>query len=332
MALAQGGTTADYMRLLDPDALAKIHRLELIARGLVEGFVSGRHRSPYKGFSVEFAEHRQYVPGDDLRDLDWRVYGKCDRYYIKQYIEETNLRSVILLDASGSMRYTGRQAAQHDGRRLSKFEYGQFLAASLAHLMINQQDAVGLVTFDTKIRRYIPSRSRVTHLRVILDELVSTEPGEESALAPVFHDIAERAHRRGLIVVISDLFDDPREILNALHHFRYRKHEVLLACSAIWNWTRGVCSWTRGPFGPTTSSASGGSSARSKWAAGRWTSTTCPCPPNATSPSPWPITWPAERRERRDWGTSRGQATFRRPAYYGYLDFRGMSACNFKTW
>jgi uncharacterized protein (DUF58 family) len=217
-----------YMRLLDPDALAKIHRLELLARGVVEGFVSGRHKSPYKGFSVEFAEHRQYVPGDDPRDLDWRVYGKSDRYYIKQYIEETNLRSVILLDASGSMRYTGQQAASHNGRPLSKFEYGQFLAASLAHLMIHQQDAVGLVTFDTKIRRYIPSRARVSHLRAILEELAATGPGEESALAPVFHDIAERAHRRGLIVIISDLFDDPQEILKALHHFRYRKHEVLV--------------------------------------------------------------------------------------------------------
>jgi len=217
-----------YMHLLDPDALAKIHRLELIARGLVEGFVSGRHRSPYKGFSVEFAEHRQYVPGDDLRDLDWRVYAKSDRYYIKQYIEETNLRSVILLDASGSMRYTGQEAARHDGRRLSKFEYGRYLAASLAHLMINQQDAVGVVTFDTEVRRYIPSRSRISHLRVCLEELAGAEPGGESDLAPVFHDIAERIHRRGLVVVISDLFDDPREILNALHHFRYRKHEVLV--------------------------------------------------------------------------------------------------------
>ena len=218
----------EYMYLLDPKVLAKVHRLELIARGVVEGFVAGRHRSPFKGFSVEFAEHRQYVPGDDIRNLDWRVYAKSDRYYIKEYIEETNLRSVILLDASGSMRYTGRQAAAHNGHRLSKFEYGQFLAASLAHLMINQQDAVGLVTFDTKIRRYIPSRSRVTHLRVILDEIVNTAPGDESALAPVFHDIAERAHRRGLIIVISDLFDDTEEILGALHHFRYRKHEVLL--------------------------------------------------------------------------------------------------------
>ena len=118
-----------YMRLLNPEALAKIHKLELIARGVVEGFVSGRHKSPYKGFSVEFAEHRQYAPGDDIRDLDWRVYGKSDRYYVKQYIEETNLRATILLDGSGSMKYTGARAARYDGRRLSKFHYGRFLAA-----------------------------------------------------------------------------------------------------------------------------------------------------------------------------------------------------------
>ncbi|KPK80146.1 MAG: hypothetical protein AMJ81_12410 [Phycisphaerae bacterium SM23_33] len=218
----------EYMQLLDPTVLAKIHRLELIARGVVEGFVAGRHKSPFKGFSVEFAEHRQYTPGDCIRDLDWRVYGKSDRYYVKQYIEETNLRSVILLDASGSMKYTGAAAARHNGRRLSKFYYGQYLAASLAHLMIHQQDAVGLVTFDTEIRRYIPARSRVNHLRVVLQELCETVPGEETSLAPIFHDIAERAHRRGLIVIISDLFDDVDELLAALHHFRYRKHEVLV--------------------------------------------------------------------------------------------------------
>jgi uncharacterized protein (DUF58 family) len=221
-------TQPGYMHLLDGEALGKIHRLEFIARGVVEGFVSGRHKSPYKGFSVEFAEHRQYVPGDDTRDLDWRVYGKSDRYYIKQFIEETNLRATILLDASGSMGYTGKLAAKHDGKSLSKFAYGQFLAASLAHLMIHQQDAVGLVTFDRTIRRYIPARSRVSHLRAILEELSGTAAGQETDLAPLLHDIAERVHRRGLVVVISDLFDDPDAVLNALHHFRYRKHEVLL--------------------------------------------------------------------------------------------------------
>ncbi len=217
-----------YMRLLDPEALAKVHRLELIARGTVEGFVSGRHRSPFKGFSVEFAEHRQYVPGDDIKDLDWRVYGKSDRYYIKQYIEESNLRATILLDASGSMAYTGSRAAWREGRPLSKFEYGRYLAASLAHLLLHQQDAVGLVTLDTAIRRYIPARSRISHLRALLEELHDTSPGGETDLAAIFHDIAERIHRRGLVIVISDLFDDPDEIVKALQHFRYRKHEVVV--------------------------------------------------------------------------------------------------------
>ncbi len=216
------------MSLLDPQALGRIQKLELLAKGVVEGFVSGRHRSPYKGFSAEFAEHRQYTPGDDTRDLDWRVYGKSDRYYVKQFIEETNLRATILVDASGSMKYAGAQAARHDGKVLSKFQYAQRLAACLAHLMLHQQDAVGLVTFDTQIRRYIPARSRVSHMRAILEELHNTAPGNETALAPIFHDIAERVHRRGLVVIISDLFDDADALINALHHFRYRKHEVLL--------------------------------------------------------------------------------------------------------
>lgn len=216
------------MRLLDADALAKIHRLELVARGIVEGFISGRHRSPYRGFSVEFAEHREYSPGDNTRDLDWRVYGKTDRYFIKQYMEETNLRSVILLDASGSMKYTGDESALHQNRRLSKFEYAQYLAASLTHLMINQQDAVGLVTFDTEIRRYLPARSRTNYLRTLLEEISNTHAGDETSIAPIFHDIAERVHRRGLIIIISDLFDDPHEMLKALHHFRFRKHEVVV--------------------------------------------------------------------------------------------------------
>jgi len=218
----------EYMRLLDDEALDRLHRLELLARGVVEGFVAGRHRSPYKGFSVEFAEHRQYAPGDDIRDLDWRAYGKSDRYYIKQYVEETNLRATILLDASGSMGYRGNLAARADGQVLSKFEYARFLAASLAHLMIHQQDAVGLLTFDTQIRGYIPPRSRPGHLRVLLGELVAADCGGETAIAPILHDVAHRSHRRGLMVVISDLLDDPGEILRALHHFRHRRHEVMV--------------------------------------------------------------------------------------------------------
>jgi len=226
--MAEQPAQPDYMELLDPDAQAVIGRMELIARGTVAGFVAGRHTSPYKGFSAEFAEHRQYVPGDDIRKLDWRVLGRTDRYYVKEYVEETNLRATILVDASGSMRYTGEAAAEHRGVRLSKFEYARLLAASLAHLLLHQQDAVGLVTFDTAVRRYIPARGRTSHLRAVLEELHGTRPGGETALAPIFHDIAERIHRRGLVIIISDLFDDPEEVLKALHHFRYRKHEVIV--------------------------------------------------------------------------------------------------------
>ncbi len=215
-------------QLLDPEAMAKISRIELLARQTVEGFISGRHKSPYRGYSAEFAEHREYAPGDDLRDLDWQVYAKTDRYYIKQYIEETNLRATILLDASGSMSYRGENAAKHQGKPLSKFEYARFLAASLVRLLLNQQDAVGLVTFDSAIRRYIPSRTRTNHMSVLLEELFNTKPGEESALAPVFHEVAERVHRRGLLIIISDCFDQPEALLKALHHFRFRKHEVIL--------------------------------------------------------------------------------------------------------
>jgi uncharacterized protein (DUF58 family) len=226
--MSKRSAPTDYLRLLDPDALARIHRLELVARGVVEGFVTGRHRSPYKGFSVEFAEHRQYVPGDDVGDLDWRVYGKSDRYYVKQYVEETNLRATLLLDASGSMAYTGRKASAHDGRRLSKFAYARLLAASLAHMLIHQQDAVGLVTHDAAVRRYIPARSRPGHLRVLLQELTGTSPGRETALADVYHEIAEQVHRRGLVIVLSDLLDDADALLNAFQHFRFRKHEVIV--------------------------------------------------------------------------------------------------------
>ena len=225
--MAETAEPTTYLRLLDPDLLATVGRLPLIARGVVEGSVSGRHKSPYRGFSVEFAEHREYVAGDNIRDLDWRIYGKSDRYYIKRYIEETNLRCVIILDASGSMRYTGARAARLAGHPMSKFEYGQRLAATLAYVLINQQDAVGLVTFDSDVRRYIPPRSRPNHLRVILEELDRTEARDETDLAPVLHDVAERVHRRGLVILISDFFDDPDEILKAFHHFRYRKHEVI---------------------------------------------------------------------------------------------------------
>lgn len=217
-----------YMRLLPGKTLASVGRLELLARGVVEGFISGKHRSPHKGFSVEFAEHRQYVPGDDLRNLDWRVMGRKDRLYIKQYVEETNLRATLLLDASGSMAYRGDAASQVEGRTVSKFEYAQYLAAVLTYLLVGQQDAVGLVTFDTRQRTHLPAKARASQVRQILEEIERTQPGGETGLADVFHDIAERIPRRGLVIILSDMFDDPAAILNALHHFRHRRHEVLL--------------------------------------------------------------------------------------------------------
>lgn len=217
-----------YMRFLPGKTIASIGRLEFLARGVVEGFISGKHRSPNKGFSVEFAEHRQYVPGDDLRNLDWRVLARKDRYYIKQYMEETNLRATILLDASGSMGYRGTTAAQLDGQPLSKLEYGQFVAAALTYLLVGQADAVGMVTLDTKQRCYLPAKARASQVRMILEQLERTQPGGDTLLAPLFDDIAERIPRRGLVIIISDMFDDITQIMKALHHFRYRRHEVIL--------------------------------------------------------------------------------------------------------
>jgi uncharacterized protein (DUF58 family) len=177
---------------------------------------------------VEFAEHRQYVPGDDPRNLDWRAYGKCDRYYIKQYIEETNLRATVLVDASGSMGFAGDEAAKINGKPASKFVYAQHLAAVLTYLLIHQQDAVGMVTFDSALRRYMPARSRPSQIRLLLEELNRTEAGAETDLSLIFHDIAERIPRRGLVIIISDMFGELDSIINALQHFRYRKHQVML--------------------------------------------------------------------------------------------------------
>jgi uncharacterized protein (DUF58 family) len=204
----------------DPTSLAKYGRLALVARTLVEGFLSGVHKSPYKGFSVEFAEHRQYYPGDEIRHIDWRVFGKTDRYYIKEYEEETNLKAHLLIDASGSMAYAGRNP--------SKFQHAQYVAASLAYLMLHQHDAVGLVLHDTRIRQWIAPRASAKHLLHLLHTLQQTEPGGETSLAPLWHELAGQLSRRGLIVILSDCFDDVRLLIRALRHLRHRRHEVLL--------------------------------------------------------------------------------------------------------
>ena len=209
---------SDFLLATD---LQKISNLQVLARQVVEGFCSGLHRSPHKGFSVEFKQHRQYVPGDEIRHIDWRVFGRSDRFYIREYEEETNLRATLILDRSGSMGYRGETSA-------SKFVYGTKLAACLAYLMLQQQDSVGLVTFDTAIRRYIPPRSRVSHLKVLIDELEKGEVGGETELGDVFHDLVPKLHRRGLLVIISDCFGDVARFLKAMAHFRHAFHEILV--------------------------------------------------------------------------------------------------------
>jgi uncharacterized protein (DUF58 family) len=204
----------------DPTSLAKYGRLALVARSLVEGFLTGAHKSPYKGFSVEFAEHRQYYPGDEIRHIDWRAYGKTDRYYIKEFEEETNLRAHLLVDASGSMAYKGAHP--------SKFEYAQYIAASLAYLMLHQRDAVGLVTHDTRVRQIIKPRASSKHLLHLLRTLEGTAPGGETTMAPIWHDLAGQIKRRGLVVILSDCFDQLPALMRALQHFRHQRHEILL--------------------------------------------------------------------------------------------------------
>ena len=212
-------------RYVQPEALARLGRINLIARAVVEGFVTGLHRSPYRGFSVEFSEHREYVPGDNPRHLDWLALARTDRYYIKQYEEETNLRVHILLDCSASMGY------RYTADRLTKLEYGCYLAAALAFLMVRQQDPVGLVSFDEKIRHFLPPRSSTRHLNRLLQHLETLQPGNGTNLSETFHDLAERIRQRGLIVIVSDLLDQEmseRDVMRGLRHFRHKKHDVLL--------------------------------------------------------------------------------------------------------
>lgn len=208
---------------LDPKVLTKISRFDLRARLVVEGFITGLHKSPYHGFSVEFASHREYVPGDEIKHIDWKVWARADRFYIKQYEEETNLKSTILLDASKSMRY-----GEKDKNRLSKFDYGATVAASLAYLLQQQQDAVGLVTFDRDVRATLPPSSHPAHLKRLLHELQQTEPDEKTDISGIFPRLAEEIRKRGMVVLISDLFVDLDTLLSSLRHFRHRRHEVVV--------------------------------------------------------------------------------------------------------
>ncbi len=211
----------DYRKYLQPDTVSKLKGMELRARMVVEGFIAGLHKSPYHGFSVEFAEHRQYMPGDNIRDIDWKVYAKSDRFYIKQYEEETNLKGYLLLDCSKSMAYAS-------GDRISKLDYGGMLAGALSFMMLRQRDAVGLVTFDEKIRRYVPPRSKAGHLHVLLKEIADQKPSDTTDISTTLHEMAERIKRRGLIILVSDLLDEADKIISGLKHFRYNNHEVIV--------------------------------------------------------------------------------------------------------
>jgi uncharacterized protein (DUF58 family) len=207
---------------IDPRTLAKIQGLRLRARHIVEGYVAGLHRSPYHGFSIEFAEHREYAPGDDLRYVDWKVFGKSDKVYLKQYEDETNLLCYLALDISESMTYRGPGAA------LSKLEYAQGVAAALAWLVLRQQDAVGLATFDDQIRALVRPAGNPSHLEQLLAVMESARGGAKTAAGPIFHELAQRLTKRGVVIVVSDFFDELSSLAAGLKHFRHRRHDVVL--------------------------------------------------------------------------------------------------------
>ena len=211
----------NYQKYLNPQTLASLEGLDLQARLLVEGYVAGMHPSPYPGFSVEFAEHREYVPGDDIRHVDWKVWSKTDKYYLKQYEEETNLLLYLLLDTSESMAYAS-------GDNVSKLQYSQMVAASLGYMVLQQQDSVGLATFDDGVRRYLKPAGQPSHLKELIHLLDATPARAKSDLGIVFHDLAERFKKRGVVVILSDLFDDVPKVIAGLKHFRHRRHEVIV--------------------------------------------------------------------------------------------------------
>ena len=212
--------TSLFKEYLKPDVLNRVNNLELKAKLVVEGFITGLHKSPFHGFSVEFSQHRPYNPGDSLRFIDWKVFGRTDRFYIKQYEEETNLKAYILLDVSKSMEFSSTA--------ISKLLYGKYMASALTYLMLMQRDAVGMVLFDQAIKKILPPRSASSYLQPVLRELDQAVTGKDTDISQVLHSMAERIKRRGLIILISDLMDEPEKVISGLRHFRHNKHEVLV--------------------------------------------------------------------------------------------------------
>ena len=210
----------DKRKYLRPETVALLNSMSLRARLVVEGYIIGHHRSPYHGFSVEFAEHRSYGPGDEIKHIDWKLFGKTDRLYVKRYEEETNLRAHIILDTSKSMLYGSAE--------VSKLSYANSLAASLSYLMINQQDAVGIAKFSEKIDTFIPPKARPSHLNLILSQLDDKDSGNDTQIGMVLHELADRIKKRGMVILISDLLDKPENIMKGLKHFRHQNQEVIV--------------------------------------------------------------------------------------------------------
>ncbi|HMF17295.1 MAG TPA: DUF58 domain-containing protein [Gemmataceae bacterium] len=210
----------DPRRFLHPDTIARISRLDLRARQVVEGFITGMHRSPFFGHSVEFVQHRDYTPGDDIRHLDWKVWSKTDKFYIKQFEEETNLRCTLVVDVSNSMHY-GRGA-------LNKYNYGCTIAACLGYMLLRQQDAVGCITFDEEVRQIVPTRSQHTHIDAIIKAMDVSRPRDKTNIEKILRRVAENAPGRGMIVLVSDLLVDREDLFRGLEMLRHGRHDVLV--------------------------------------------------------------------------------------------------------
>lgn len=210
-----------YQTYLQPSVVAQLENLELRARLVVEGFITGLHKSPYHGFSVEFAEHRQYRPGDELKYIDWKIYSRTNRYYVKQFEEETNLRSMIAVDCSASMGYASEG-------NITKFQYATYLAAALAYMIMKQKDAVGISLYDSEVTTYLPSRAKMSYIRELISALDTAKPANITGTSQALDKLAERISRRSLVVIISDFFDEPESVYSALKHFRHQKHDVLV--------------------------------------------------------------------------------------------------------
>ncbi|MBP1601509.1 MAG: hypothetical protein H6Q06_1660 [Acidobacteria bacterium] len=213
-------STPQPIRFIDPVVLTRISSLELVARTVVEGFVAGLHRSPHLGFSVNFAEYRPYRPGDDIRKIDWKVFGRLDRFFVKEFEGETNTSIHLILDCSRSMAY--------GSRGIRKLEYGQYLAASLGYFAFKQRDGVGFAAYDDRIREFIPARGSIGHLNTVLHAIESTRPADRTEFLKPLADVAERLRRRGIVILVSDLYDDPSRVMEGLRRLSYQGNDVIV--------------------------------------------------------------------------------------------------------